>query len=257
MERLRTLIADDEPLARDRLRAMLRDEPGVEIVAECGSGPETIAAVRAHQPDLVLLDLNMPGCDGLAAMAKFSPENRPVVVFVTAHERHAVEAFAIGAVDYLLKPFDRDRLRVALSRAAQQLTARRASDLTARVKRLLAERSPPPARPERLAVRSRGRVVFVAAADIARIEAANNYAVLHLLDGENLRVRESLSTLEMRLASGRFVRVNRSTLIPLDQIAQLKCTTYGDYVVVLRDGMRLPLSRGFRGQFERFASVGS
>src|SRR5690349_20353948 len=123
MERMRTLIADDEPLARDRLRGMLGQEAEVELIGECASGPEAIAAIRAQTPDLVFLDLQMPGCDGLEVAEHMSAEKRPVIIFVMAHDRYAVEAFKVGAVDYLLKPFDRERLHAALRRAAEQLRA--------------------------------------------------------------------------------------------------------------------------------------
>jgi two-component system LytT family response regulator len=259
MEHVRALIADDEPLARDRLRAMLRAEATVELVAECKSGPEAIANIREQTPDVAFLDLQMPGCDGLAVVAEIAPAQRPAVVFVTAHDRYAVDAFKVGAVDYLLKPFDRERLQTALRRATEHLRARHAGTLEKRIEKILANAPPPTPlarRSERFAVKLKGRIVFVAPEDIGRIEAADNYVILHLHNRERVMVRESLSAMEERLGADRFARVNRSTLVPVAQIKELKGTTYGDYTVILRDGSRVPLSRGLRGQFEKFAADG-
>jgi two-component system LytT family response regulator len=254
---MRTLIADDEPLARDRLRAMLRAEPAVELIGECVNGPETVAAIRAQRPDLVLLDLQMPGCDGLAVVAELSAEDRPAVVFVTAHDRHAVDAFRVGAVDYLMKPFDRERLQTALHRAASHCEARRANDLAARLEKLLADRNVATSpRSERFAVKSRGRVVFVEPEQLVRVESADNYVILHLVDGDRMMLRESLGAMEGRLGTDRFVRVNRSTIVALDHIKELRGTTWGDYAVILRDGTKLPLSRSFRGRMETLGGVG-
>ncbi|HEX3729753.1 MAG TPA: LytTR family DNA-binding domain-containing protein [Opitutaceae bacterium] len=236
MANLRVLIADDEPLARERLRRLLGGEPGVEIVAEAGDGPAAQAAIAEHRPDLVFLDVQMPGRDGLQVLAGLPPESRPAVIFVTAHERFALEAFNVRAVDYLLKPFDRDRFRIALARAAEHRRSR-------------GEGRPP----ERLAVRADGRVVFVRPSEIRWIEAADNYIILHLAD-QRLMARETLSAFELQLGSVNFARVNRSALVQLDQVKELQPGSQGGHVVVLRDGTRLPLSRALRDQFVRFVS---
>lgn len=252
MSTLRALIVDDEPLARERVRALLAKEPDFEIVAEYGNGAEAIAGIVQHAPDLVLIDVQMPGCDGLQVIQAIPPERRPAVVFVTAHDRFAVDAFAVQAVDYLLKPFDRERFKVALQRAADFVRARRAG----------APSAPEPVdsagsgnttsrRPERFAVKADGKVIFVRPEDITWIEAADNYVLLHLAD-RRLMLRETLSSLETRLGGAGFARVNRSALVRIDQVRELQPTFHGDYVVVLRDGTQLPLSRSLRGQLERF-----
>ena len=252
---MRVLIVDDEPLARERLRSMLSDEPAVVILGECSSGPEAIAAIRQHRPDVVFLDLQMPGCDGLAVLAQFPSGQRPEVVFVTAHERYAVEAFRIHAADYVVKPFDRERLHTALNRATARIEARRTGDLEAQLEDFLATSTAPDRKSNRIAIKFKGRVVFLAPTEILRVEAANNHVVLRLASGERLKIRESLAAMEQRLGVDRFARVNRSTLIPLDQIKELKTTANEDYVVILRNGSRVPLSRHLRGPLEKFVGA--
>ena len=255
MNALRTLIADDEPLARDRLRAMLRDEPAVALQGECSSGPETIAWVARERPDLVFLDVQMPGCDGLEVAAALEATVRPAIVFVTAHEAFAVQAFAVDAVDYRLTPFDRDRRRESIRRAAAHLKARRSPGLPGSdVAPDDVPRATGAARPGRITVRTDGRVIFVAPDEIVWIEAADNYAILHLPTGERVMMRETLSALEARLGSCGFARVNRSALVNIQRVREFQRTVHGDYVLVLRDGARLPLSRHLRGRIEQFVS---
>jgi two-component system LytT family response regulator len=251
VKKIRALIVDDEPLARERLRAMMRAEDSVEIVGECGSGPEAIQMIRNTPLDLVFLDMEMPGCDGLQVIAGIPVEARPAIVFATAYEGFAIEAFEVNAIDYLLKPFDRERFQKTLQRVREHLTARQAGEQLAK---LMAE---PPAtadkKPERLAVKADGRVIFVKPDEIVWIEAADNYVVLHLATGR-LMLRETMSALEARLGAVAFARVNRSAIVHLDQVKEMHPTAHGDYVLLLRDGTRLPLSRSLRGRLGRFAS---
>lgn len=252
MTKLRILIVDDEPLARERLRALLSRDATLEIVGECGSGHEAIAAMSAQRPDLVFLDVQMPGCGGLDVVKQLPPGQRPAIVFVTAHERFAVEAFAADATDYLLKPFDYERLQQALKRAAGQVEARRAGDLGTRLATLLASTATPkPREPDRIAVKADGRLVFLKRSEIVWVEAANNYCILHLTDAKRLMLRETLSSLEERLGAGNFTRINRSALVNIDQVKELQPSSYGDYVVVLRSGLKLSLSRSLRGRLEK------
>ncbi|HVT73605.1 MAG TPA: LytTR family DNA-binding domain-containing protein [Lacunisphaera sp.] len=250
MNKLRVLLVDDEPLARERLRALLRAEPAVEIVGECASGREAIAAIKAAPPDLVFLDMQMPGCDGLQVLAELPEAKRPAVIFATAHERFAVDAFDVAAVDYLLKPFDRERLQTAVRRAREHLALRRAAE-EGRAPDSPAE---PPAgeHNERLTVKADGRLVFLHANEIIWAEAADNYVVLHL-ENSRLMVRETMTALEARLGARNFQRVNRSALVHRDQIKELQPGAHGDYTVLLRDGTRLPLSRHLRSQLDRIA----
>lgn len=249
--RLRTLIVDDEPLARERLRSLLSAESSVEIVGECGSGTDAIATIRKTPLDLVFLDMQMPGATGLEVLAELPEENRPAVIFATAHENFALEAFNVQAVDYLLKPFDRERFQTALRRAHEHLHARKAGALGAKLETLLAD-LPAPKKNERLAVRADGRLVFLKSDDIVWVEAADNYAVLHLTTGR-LMLRETMSALETRLGTASFARINRSAIVHLDQIKEIQPGVSGDYVVVLRDSTKLPLSRTLRKNLGRFA----
>ena len=251
--KLRTLIVDDEPLARDRLRALLKTEPAIEIVAECGSGTEAIATIKGTPLDLVFLDMSMPGCDGLQVLAGIPAENRPGIIFATAHERFAIDAFDVQAVDYLLKPFDRERLQTALRRAQEFHRLRRNE---AAGSKPLAEPVPgAPTAPnanERLTVKADGRLVFLKPEEIVWVEAADNYVVLHLTTGR-LMLRETMAAIESRLGTVNFVRVNRSAIVHLEQIKEIQPALHGDYTVVLREGTKLPLSRSLRGRLDKFA----
>ena len=251
MAKIRVLIVDDEPLARDRLRTWLLDEPAIEIVGECGSGTEALGVLRSTPLDLVFLDVEMPGCNGLQVVNELPVEGRPAVVFVTAHERFALDAFEVQAVDYLLKPFDRERFQTALRRVEEHLRARRSGQLEEKLESLLADAAVPSKTPERLTVKADGRLVFLKPSDIVWVEAADNYIILHLVEGR-LMLRETLAALEKRLGTTSFARVSRSALVHLDQIKELQPTFHGDFVVVLRNGTKVPLSRSLRGQFSRF-----
>jgi Response regulator of the LytR/AlgR family len=248
MTPLRILLVDDEPLARDRMRALLASDPSLEIAGEAANGADALDAIANLQPDVVFLDMQMPGCTGLEVVSRLAPP-RPIIIFVTAHDRFAVDAFAADATDYLLKPFDRERLALALQRARDALAARRANDLSARLETLLARRGH---EPDRIAVRTDGRVVFLKHREIVWVEAANNYCVLHLHDKRRLMLRETLSAIEERLGAAGFARINRSALVQVDQVKELQPSTYGDYLVVLHQGQRLSLSRSYRGRLERF-----
>ncbi|HET7538158.1 MAG TPA: response regulator transcription factor, partial [Candidatus Didemnitutus sp.] len=202
MNKIRALIVDDEPLARERLRSLLRSEDGVEIVGECGSGPEAVLVIKNTPLDLVFLDMEMPGCDGLQVLAELPKETRPAIVFVTAYEGFAIEAFEVQAIDYLLKPFDRERFQKALARVRDHLEAHEAGEKLAK---LLAEPPAADKKHDRLAVKADGRVVFLKPDDIVWVEAADNYVVLHLVSGR-LMLRETMSALEARLGTTSFAR---------------------------------------------------
>lgn len=258
MSTLRTLIVDDEPLARDRLRGMLRRDASIELIGECGNGPDAIEAIRRERPDIVFLDVQMPGCDGLQVVGGLDPKERPAVIFVTAHESFAVDAFAVDAVDYLLKPFDADRLQAAIRRAQEHIRVTRVGALGDQLESLLSAKAPVvDRRPDRVTVKADGRVVFLKPEELIWVEAADNYIVIHLASGERLVVRETLSSLEERIGTASFARVNRSAIVNLHQVRELQPTMHGDYSVVLRDGTKVPLSRSLRGSIDRFMSGGT
>ncbi len=244
---LRALIADDEAVARRRVRRLLQGEPDVEIVAECADGQAAIGEIAARRPDLVLLDVQMPELDGFAVVERCPPSALPDVIFVTAFDHYALRAFDVHAIDYLLKPFTSERFRIALDRARERIR-RRAHDpgLASFVADLRAR----PRYLPRVAVRSRGRVVLLPVEAIDWIEAADNYVTLHAGGREHL-LRETLASLERQLDPQRFVRIHRSTIVQIDRIAELNPATHGDAEVCLGDGTRLALSRTWRERVEQ------
>jgi len=246
----RTLIIDDEALARERLRQLLQTEPEIEIVGECADGRTAIDTIQRQSPDLIFLDIQMPELDGFAVLNAIQKDPMPVVVFVTAYDKFALKAFEVHAVDYLLKPFDRERFQTALRHALDQVKHRGEKGLAERQSATLAELKPPSTMPERLPVKSGGRVVFVRTADIDWVEAAHNYIVLHVGKESHL-MRETMSAFEERLAPEKFVRISRSTIVNIDRIKELQPLFYGEYSVTLHNGTRLTLSRRYRDTLQR------
>jgi len=259
---IRTVIADDEPAARAKLQRLLAAHPDVAVVAEAATGVAVIDAVRRERPDLLLLDIRMPEIDGLSALGTFGDELRPLVVFVTAYDDYAVRAFAERALDYLLKPFDAARLAAALVRVRERLelqqrpSAAAVRDLLARARQAGVEEATMPANEtgaeylRRIAVRSGGKVEMVQVPDIEWVEAAGNYVRLHTATSRPL-LRETMRHLAERLDPARFVRIHRGALVNLDAVARMEPLVSGDYLVRLRSGARLRMSRSFRAEVER------
>jgi two-component system LytT family response regulator len=237
------VIADDEPLARERVRRMLEAGNAHAIVAEAGDGPATVEAILEHHPDILFLDIKMPGLDGLEVIAALSDATRPpAVVFVTAHDAHAVKAFEVGAVDYLLKPFDAERFAHALGRAEARLTGGGGATLDREVRALLKTLGTRAPYPERFLVRAPKHLYFVKAAEIEWAEGASNYVRLYI-DGRAHLVRETLAGLAAKLPPERFVRVHRSVIVNLDRIARLEPAGHGEYEITLKSGKRVTSSR--------------
>jgi two-component system LytT family response regulator len=243
MAKMRTLVVDDEPLARERLRGLLRGEPDVECVGECANGREAVEAIRSQKPDLVFLDVEMPVLDGLGVIEEIGAELMPAVIFVTAYDRYALRAFEIHALDYLLKPFDRERFQEAVRRARERVQRARGGDggLAGLLEESRGARKPA----DRLVIKSGGRVFFVKTEDIDWIEAAGNYARVHVGSEIHL-LRETMNALEARLDGDKFLRIHRSTIVNIERIQELQPWFHGDYVVILHDGTQLTLSRGYR-----------
>ena len=249
MTRIRTLIADDQPIARDRLSALLSDEPDVELVAACASGTEAVSAIERHRPDLVFLEVQMPELDGLGVIAAVGAERMPPVVFVTAYDEFAVRAFDVHALDYLLKPFGRQRFQRALDRARDHLSRQRAGDLAKRLVAIVDELRPARPRAERLVVRSGARVVFVETRQIDWIEAEGNYVRLHVGDESHL-IRDTMHAVEARLGQGQFVRIHRSRIANIERVRELRLVHNGEYEIVLRNGRALGVSRLYRDKLQ-------
>jgi two-component system, LytTR family, response regulator len=247
--RVRVLIADDEPLARQRLQMLLSSEDWVDVVAECHDGPDTIAAIQRLQPDLVFLDVQMPGASGFEVIAAVGVSRMPPVIFVTAFDQYALRAFDVHALDYLLKPFDRERFQQALVRARHHLERHTPGDLERRLLALVEDLRSSPQRPERFVIKSGGRVFFVRADDIDWIEAAGNYVKLHV-GGEAHLFRETMNALEAQLDPDVFYRIHRSHIVNIERVKELQPWFNGEYVVFLRSGARLTLSRGYREKLQ-------
>jgi two-component system, LytTR family, response regulator len=228
-QKIRTLVVDDEPLARTNVAVLLRRDPEIEIVSECGSGEEALKEIRDRKPDLVFLDVQMPECDGFDVLELLGSDLPPAIIFVTAYDQYALRAFEAGALDYLLKPFDNVRFERALERAKQKIAGSKDQ----------------PHRMKRLAIHSAGEVIFVDVAAIDWIEAADYYAALHVGPKTHL-IRRSLSDLEQDLDPAMFCRIHRSTIVNLQRIKGLKLGEDGEYTVQLEGDASLRLSRRYR-----------
>ena len=231
--KIRALIVDDEPLARSNLAVLLRTDPEIGSVSECGSGAEAIGEIRVARPDLLFLDVQMPECDGFDVLELLGKDLPPAIVFVTAYDQYALRAFEAGALDYLLKPFDNARFELALGRAKQRI--RMGAGRTQRL--------------ERVAIKNAGEVCFVKISEIDWIEAADYYACLHVGTRSHL-LRRSMAELEGDLDPSVFCRVHRSSIVNLQRVRGLKLGQDGEYEVLLENGARVRLSRRYRKQLQ-------
>ena len=242
---IRVLLSDDEALARERLRGLLETEPDLEVVAECGDGKSAIALIKRERPDLVFLDIQMPEVDGFGVISALAGEQLPLTIFVTAYDRYAMKAFEVHALDYLLKPVVKERLAEALDHARKQLEHPSEAVFQRRVLGLLAELDSRQNAPQRIVIKADGEIVCLKPGEIDWAESAGNYVCLHVGQATHI-LRETITSLETRLGQHQFLRVHRSTLVNVDRIKTLRPSLYGDYSILLRDGTKLTLSRGFR-----------
>jgi len=242
--KIRTVIVDDEELGRDRIQSLLEMQPDVEIVGVCSDGPSAVETIERAQPDLVFLDVQMPGMDGFEVIENLDPSRLPSVVFVTAHDGHAIRAFEIHALDFLLKPFDQTRFEKALERARSQVNKAQGQVIDSRLVSLLEELREERKYPERLIVKSSGRVFFVRTEEIDWVEASGNYVKIHTKADAHL-LRESMKNMEAKLDPKIFVRIHRSAIVNIDRIKELEPWFHGEYIVIMRDGTRLTASRVF------------
>lgn len=231
--RIRTLIVDDEPLARSNITALLRHDPDIAVIGEAGSGLEAIAEIRHQSPDLVFLDVQMPECDGFDVVEFLGNDLPPAVIFVTAYDQYALRAFEAGALDYLLKPFDNTRFELAVARAKQRIAQHKNSQQKL----------------ERLVIKETGQVRFIKVAEMDWIEAADYYACLHIGSKTHL-LRRTMAELEQELDPSLFCRVHRSSIVNLDRVHGIELNENGEHDVLLTNGVRLRLSRRYRKELE-------
>ena len=243
MQQIRAVIIDDERLARQRIRRMLSEATDFAVAAEFENSTQGLAYLEANAAELLFLDVQMPGMDGFSLLEALGPERTPMVIFVTAYDEYALRAFEVHAFDYLLKPFDQSRFERTIDRARRQLsTEGRSSEKLLDLLKEFRQRSQEPAR---FAIKTPGRLFFVRQDDIDWMEAADNYVNLHTGHETHL-IRETMNALEQRLDSHKFLRIHRSTIVNADRIKELRPWFHGEYIVVLKDGTELTLSRTYR-----------
>jgi two-component system LytT family response regulator len=247
--KIRCLIVDDEPLGRERVATLLGAMPDAEIVGQCENGSDAIEAIDALRPDLLFLDVQMPELDGFGVLAAIPPAQMPEVIFVTAHDRYALKAFEVHAQDYLLKPFDPDRLLAAYARAAGRVRSDRLRSPDAQLQALLAAMELRRTRRTRIPIRTDGRVRLLPVAEIDWIESSDNHVKIHA-NGQTYVVRQTLQRMEASLSPGEFVRVHRSSILNVARIKEIQPWYNGEYVVILRDGTQVRTSRGYRARLE-------
>jgi two-component system, LytTR family, response regulator len=249
---IRTIIADDERLAREKLKILLASEPGIQIVAECHDGDQAISAIRNLGGDLLILDVQMPTMGGFDVVNHLSQEEMPVIIFATAYDQYALRAFEANALDYLLKPFDQQRLHQAITRARKYIGTFEQEELTRRILDLLGQvksRRVQNMYEDRLIIKEKGRIIFLNLDEIDWIDASANYVRLHVGKESHL-VRETISGISQRLNPNHFVRIHRSTIVDIRKIKELIPVNSGEYIVVLRNGKELSCSRGYRGALQ-------
>lgn len=241
---IRTLIVDDEPLARERLSALLAPRIDVAVVGECGDGKSAVRLIKKEAPDLVLLDIQLPELDGFEILEAVPAEKLPAIIFVTAYDRFAVKAFEVHAVDYLLKPIEANRLNRALERMLSQ-RLHREFDPRARLLEFMQTLQTQGGRANRILLRSGSEITCLKPSEIDWVESAGNYACFHI--GTQTRItRETMNAVECQLASYNFVRIHRTAIVNLERVRRLRPLHYGDYEIELRDGTKLPMSRTYR-----------
>ena len=253
---IRTLIVDDEPLARRHLRTLLADHADITVIGEAGNGKDAIAAIRKEHPDLVLLDIQMPELDGFGVVKEIGAGRMPVVVFVSAFDEYALEAFEAHALDYIMKPVKRDRFHATIRRAADLIGKRGGDDLRGSLTRLLERVESERKFPSRLAIKTEGRVRFLKAAEIDWIETDGDHVKFHVGPQTYLH-RTTLTRLEERLSPKMFLRIHRSIVVNVERVRELQPWFQGDYVLILSDGTRLTSGRSYRERVREFVARSS
>lgn len=247
---IRALIVDDEPLAREKIRNLLSREPNVSVLGECANGEEALVAIRRDRPDAVFLDVQMPGLSGIQVLEKLGSDAPPAVVFVTAFDQFAVSAFEFHAVDYLLKPVDRERFKLAMERVAKRVASHKPDDLQAKIGAMIADMKAGAKQPERIPIKNNGKILFVNISDIDWIASADNYVELHVGTHSYL-LRETMNSISQRLPADHFVRVSRTAIVNVSRVQELQPLFHGEYSIHLKTGAKVTLSRSHRDQLPR------
>lgn len=243
--KIRALIVDDEPLARRRIRSLLAHDSSVDVIGECSDGHKAVASISELTPDLVFLDVQMPAMDGFEVIKTIDPARMPTVIFVTAYDQYALKAFEVNALDYLLKPFDRSRFQKTLERAKAMIRGLKNGDVNNQLLSLLGDLRREQEVPDRLIIKSGGRVVFLRVEEIDWMRAVGNYVRLQVGRDSHL-MRETMSGMEAKLDADKFMRIHRSTIVNLDRVKEVQPWAKGEHVVIMRDGTRLIMSRRYR-----------
>ena len=254
--RVRTLVVDDEPLAREAMRLQLAETPDFDVIAECAGGEEAIVEIEAQRPDIVFLDIQMPGCDGFDVITRLD-QAMPLTVFVTAYQQHALRAFDSYALDYVLKPVDPERFQTTLDRVRRRVAQRRAGHGNTELTNFVAELVGRQQRPERLVFKSMGHLVLLAPEELQWIEASGNYVKIHA-EGKKYLVRDTIGRMERRLESDQFIRIHRSSIVNVNYIREVRSSdSTGDIEVLLCNGKDLPVGRSYRAAIlQRVADFG-
>jgi two-component system LytT family response regulator len=248
--KIRTILVDDQSTGLAVLRDMLHFETDIEIVGTAASGPEAVELINRLAPDLVFLDVQMPELDGFGVVAQIKLPQMPIIIFVTGHDDYALKAFEAHALDFLVKPCQLARLRSAVQRARKQIESNQSGEVQQKLNDLLQDLKVSSKYPERLAVKSNGRIVFLRLTDIDLVEAADNYVKLYI-GKETHMLRETLTALEEKLPPDRFVRISRSAIVNIESVKELHPMFHGEYMVTLRNGTRVTLTRGYREQLRQ------
>jgi two-component system, LytTR family, response regulator len=247
---MNALIVDDEPLAREGMALLLKDEPSITAVAEARNGAEAVELIREQRPDLVLLDVQMPEMDGFGVLRTVGVEDMPPFIFVTAHDRYAIQAFEVNAIDYLLKPVTRERCSQALARVRERISM---EPDNRHVVSLLQQLAEPPKYLARVALRAGGKISFVNIEDVLHVQAAENYVQLHLKNARHL-LHVPIATFESSIDPRMFLRIHRSLIVNAKYIHELETGPHGEYIVVLQGGARLQSSRSYHDKIKKWAS---
>jgi two-component system, LytTR family, response regulator len=254
VEKIRALIVDDEPLAREGILIRLEQAPDVEVIGECGNGQEAVTAIRREAPDLVFLDIQMPRLDGFGVIEAVGVRQMPHVIFVTAYDEHALQAFEVSALDYLLKPIDGRRFFEALERARDRIRGKNLEAISAQLHKMMAALQAERKYLERLSIKSAGksggRITFLGVDEIDWIGAADNYVQVHAGRVSHL-LHATMNSLENRLDPSKFLRIHRSTIVNVERIKELRPMFHGEYQVILKDGTQLTSGRGYRENLQR------